>query len=54
MFFKRVILKNFVHLTGKYVLESLFNKVAGLKVFSCETHELFKNALLQNTYGGCF
>ena len=31
MFFKICVLDNFAILTGKHVLESLFNKVAGLK-----------------------
>ena len=47
------VLKNFVNFTEKYVLESLFNKVAGLKVFSCETSKILRTLFLQNTYDGC-
>ena len=49
MFFKIVVLKNFAIFIGKHLcLESLYNKVAALKVFSlkvfsCEYWENFKN-----------
>ena len=31
---KKGVLKNFTNFTGKHVLESLFNKVAGLKAYN--------------------
>ena len=65
-FFKIGVLKFFCKFRRKVpVLESLFNKVAGLKrsatllkrdstqVFPCEICEIFKNTLLQNTSSGC-
>ena len=45
MFFKVGVLKNFANFTGKHILKSLFNKVAGLK--SCN----FIKKRLQHT---CF
>ena len=61
MFFKLDVLKNFCKFHRKTpVLETLFNKVAGLKetstqVFSCENCKIFKNTFfLRNTSGGCF
>ena len=64
MFFKNGVLKNFSNFTEN-VLESLFNKVVGLKacnfikntaaqVFSYEISLSFKNTFLQNTSGACF
>ena len=45
---KEAVLKNFAIFTGKHVLESLFDKVGGLKVFSSEYCEIFKNTILKN------
>ena len=36
------------------MLESLFNKVAGLQVFSCEYCKIVKSSLSKNTFSGCF
>ena len=36
------------------MLESLFNKVAGLQVFSCEYCKIGKSSLSENTFSGCF
>ena len=45
MFFEIGVLKNFAIFTEKpLALESLFNKVAGIQVFSCEYCEIFKNS----------
>ena len=45
---KKAVLENFTIFTGKYVLESILNKVAGFQacpteLFSCEHCEIFKN-----------
>ena len=58
MFFKAGVIRNFAIFTGKHVLESLFNKVAGLtglyfnlvlketptRVFYCQNSEIFTNS----------
>ena len=67
MFFKTGALKKFRNIQRKTpMLESLFNKAAGLKscnfvkkkalahMFSCEYCKIFKNIFLWNTSGGCF
>ena len=48
MFFEVVVLKNFAIFTT-LALESLFNKVAGLWVFSCEYYEIFENSFFYRT-----
>ena len=49
MFFKIGVLKNFANIQRKTpVLESLFNKVAGLQL-SCEYCEIFKNGIFHET-----
>ena len=54
MFFKIGALKNFAIFTGKCLLESVFDKVAGQQLykkeiptqeFSCEYRKIFKNVL---------
>ena len=49
---KIAVLENLVKFTGKHLYRSLFfSKVAGqVEVFSCDLREIFKTALLQNTY----
>ena len=50
MFLKIGVFKNFPIFTRKtIVLESLFNKVAGLLVFSCEYCETFKSSFFYRT-----
>ena len=65
MFFKIGVIRNFALFTGKHVLESLFNKVAGLAAcnfisisfqkrlqhwyFSCEYCKIFKNNFYYRT-----
>ena len=48
MFYKIGVLENLAIFTGP-VLESLFNKVAGLKVISCEHCECYKNSFFYRT-----
>ena len=67
IFFKTGALKKSRNIQRKTpMLESLFNKAAGLKscnfvkkkalahMFSCEYCKIFKNIFLWNTSGGCF
>ena len=60
MFCKRGVHKNSAIFTGKHLLESLFNKVAGIQacnflkktlpqVFSCEYCHIFKNIFFNST-----
>ena len=44
IFLKISVLKNFGMFTGKHLLESLFNQVAGLQVFSCEYCKIAKSS----------
>ena len=44
MFFKMSVLKNFGMFTGKHLLESLFNQVTGLQVFSWEYCKIAKSS----------
>ena len=48
MFFKIDVLKNFATYTGKH-FESLFNKVEGLQVFSCEYCKTVKSGFFYRT-----
>ena len=52
MFYKKGVFTNFVKFAGKYLCQSLFNKVAcsgfikkktPTQMFSCEVYEIFKN-----------
>ena len=50
MYFKIGVLKKFRNISKKIVvLESLFNKVAGLQVFSCEDSEVFNSSFSYRT-----
>ena len=51
MFFKIGVLKNFEIFAGKHpcLSETRFNKVAALKVFSCEYCKNFKNTFFNST-----
>ena len=44
IFLKISVLKNFGMFTGKHLLESLFNQIAGLQVFSCEYCKIAKSS----------
>ena len=44
MFFKISVLKNFGIFTGKHLLESVFNQVAGVQVFSSEYYKIAKSS----------
>ena len=44
MFFKIGVFKKFAIFTAKHLRWSLFNKVAGLRVISCEYCQFFKNS----------